>query len=71
MVKTTAVATLYTKSASQDGQTALSFMADYTDARNKEWAMWTPSLSLNMTVIDSVAEQFVQGQTYLLTIQPK
>lgn len=66
MAKITAVATLTSKQPG-DGQTALSFHADYSDERNKEWARYTPGLSVSMHVIDSVAEKFEQGETYLLT----
>jgi hypothetical protein len=69
MSKTTAVATLYTKGESRDGQTALAFSADYADERNKEWSKYTPALSVQMTVLDSVAEQFQQGGRYLLTFE--
>ena len=64
--KITAVATLYSKEAKGDGQTALAFQADYNDERNKEWAKYTPGLGVQMTVIDSVADNFEQGSTYLL-----
>jgi hypothetical protein len=69
MSQITAVASLYTKGESSDGQTALAFGADYNDERNKEWAKYTPGLSVNMTVIDSVAEKFEQGGRYLLTFE--
>lgn len=69
MSKTTAVATLYTKEAKTDGQTFLAFSADYQDERNKEWAKYTPALSIQMHVLDSVAEQFEQGKNYLLTFE--
>lgn len=65
----TAVATLYTMGESQDGQTALAFSADYADERNKEWSKYTPALSVGMTVLDSVAENFEQGGRYLLTFE--
>lgn len=67
MSKTTAVATLYRKEATTDGQSVLSFNADYSDERNKEWAKYTPALSLSMNVIDPVAEGFKLGGRYLLT----
>jgi hypothetical protein len=69
MSKTTAVATLYSKTELQDGQVTLSFTADYSDERNKEWAKYTPALSVGMTVIGSVAENFEQGRRYLLTFE--
>ena len=50
-----------------DGQVALSFTADYADERNKEWAKYTPALSLQMTVLESVADKFAVGQPFTLT----
>jgi hypothetical protein len=69
MSKITAVASLYTKGESHDGQTPLSFGADYNDERNKEWAKYTPGLNISMTVLDSVAEQFERGGRYLITFE--
>lgn len=69
MPKTTAVATLYTKGESRDGQTQLNFNADYSDELNKEWSKYTPALSVSMTVLDSVADNFLQGKQYLLTFE--
>lgn len=69
MSKTTAVATLSTKGASNAGQTQLSFNADSNDERNKAWAKYTPALSVIMHVTDAVAEQFEQGARYLLTFE--
>jgi hypothetical protein len=69
MAKTTAVATLNTKTDAGNGQTNLFFAADYNDERNKEWAKYTPGLSVHMGVLDSVAEQFEQGARYLLTFE--
>lgn len=69
MARITAVATLYTKGESNGGQTPLQFGADYNDERNKEWAKYTPGLSVQMHVLDSVAEQFEQGGRYLLTFE--
>lgn len=65
----TAVASLYTKGDVMDGQVALVFCADYADERNKAWAKYTPGLTVNMTVLDSVADQFEQGGRYLLTFE--
>ena len=39
-------------------QAALTFGADYTDGRNKEWALYTPGLHLSMTVKGAVADRF-------------
>lgn len=68
-MKTTAVAALYNKDDRQLGQTTLFFQADYNDERNKAWAMYTPALAVQMTVLDSVAEQFTQGGRYVLTFE--
>jgi len=65
----TAVATLFSKDAKGDDQTLLGFGADYNDERNKAWAKYTPGLSLQMTVLDSVADNFDQGGRYLLTFE--
>jgi hypothetical protein len=63
----TAVATLQTKGESNSGQTPLAFAADYNDERNKEWAKYTPGLSVQMNVLDEVAEKFEQGGRYILS----
>lgn len=67
---TTAKITVQGKTAAGDGQTLLTFAPDYNDGRNKEWAKYTPALSLSMTVLDSVAEHFTPGQAYVLTFEP-
>ncbi|QYC54920.1 hypothetical protein SEA_POPPER_1 [Arthrobacter phage Popper] len=69
MSQITAVATLSTKMPQSEGQTTLNFYADYNDERNKEWSKYTPGLSVNMLVLDSVAEKFDQGGRYLLTFE--
>jgi len=69
MPKTTAAVTLYSKGEPSNGQTQLNFSADYDDKLNKEWAKYTPALSVSMTVIDPVAENFLQGKQYLLTFE--
>lgn len=69
MTQITAVANLTSK-RDIDGageQVQLGFNADYNDERNKEWARYTPGLSVTMTVIGSVAENFDLGGRYLLT----
>lgn len=67
--KTTAVVTLATKGPSNDGTVALYFSANYNDDLNKEWSKYTPALAISMTVIDSVAENFLAGKPYLLTFE--
>ena len=71
MTKTTAVATLHTKTQNSDGQTTLGFAADYNDPRNKVWSKYTPAFSVNMVVLDEVAEQFKHGETYVVTFESK
>lgn len=58
------------KSPNGSGETVLNFTADYADGRNREWAKYTPSLSLSMTVLDEVAEQFGDhGSKFALTFE--
>lgn len=71
MSAVTAKVFLSGKTPSGDGQTALSFTADYADGANKEWAKYTPALSLSMTVLDEVAEHFGEhGAKFTLTFEP-
>ena len=51
--------------------TILTFGADYRDDRNKEWASFTPALTLTMTVKNEVAAHFEPGQSYTLTFTPE
>jgi hypothetical protein len=69
MKRVTAKVELRGMSSNGDGQTALEFGPDYHDDRNKEWAKYTPALSLSMIVLDSVAEHFAQGGKYTLTFE--
>jgi hypothetical protein len=72
MTQITAVATLYRKEKTSDSeQTQLAFTADYADERNKEWAKYTPALSLNMNVLNSVAEHFDLQGSYLITFDKR
>ena len=71
MAKVTAVATLHTKHPSIDGVTSLVFAADYNDPRNKVWSKYTPAFSVNMAVIDAVAEDFKVGEVYEVTFEPR
>lgn len=49
-----------------DPQVLLHFAPDYQDEANKEWAYYTPALSLQMTVRGSVADNFPMGQKVTL-----
>jgi hypothetical protein len=53
-----------------DEQTVLRFSPDCNDGRNKEWAKYTPALSLIMTVLNEVAEGFEVNNTYDLVLMP-
>lgn len=44
----------------------VTFLPDYADDRNKEWARWTPGLSLTMGLRGSVADRFETGKAYTL-----
>lgn len=54
-----------------DRQVNVSFGADYADGRNKEWARYTPGLSLTMGLRGAVADQFEVGKPYILTFEPE
>lgn len=56
---------------SHDGQVVLTFSPDYQDGRNKEWSLYTPALSLTMTVKGEVADHFAVGQNFTLTFTPE
>jgi hypothetical protein len=68
-MKVTAKLIVTGKTPVADGQQALSFMPDYNDGRNKEWAKYTPALSLGMSVLESVADLFAVGQTLIMTLE--
>jgi len=50
-----------------EGTTDLVFNASYEDGKNAEWAAKTPTLSLQMQVVDSVAQQVAVGDEITLT----
>ena len=57
------------KSESGEGegrQSVVTFSADYADGRNKEWSLYTPSLSLTMTLKGEVADRFEPSKAYEL-----
>ncbi|GAA0528901.1 hypothetical protein GCM10010172_06900 [Paractinoplanes ferrugineus] len=70
----TAKVTCQHKNESGDGeqrQVIVTFVPDYADGRNKEWSLYTPSLSLSMTLKGAVADQFEAGKAYTLTFEPE
>jgi hypothetical protein len=66
----TAKISLASKTESKD-IVQLTFGADHLDGRNKEWAAFTPSLNLTMTVKPEVAALFTVGAAYTLTFTPQ
>lgn len=52
-------------------QVTVGFQPDYADGRNKEWSLYTPALSLSMTLKGAVADLFEVGQAYTLTFTPE
>jgi hypothetical protein len=52
-------------------QVNVSFHADYADGRNKDWARFTPGLSLTIGLRGSVADKFEAGKSYILTFTPE
>ncbi len=52
-----------------DDSTTLYFGPDYEDGRNKEWAVFTPALSLTMTVKNEAAAHFNQGDAFTLVFE--
>jgi hypothetical protein len=52
-------------------QSVVTFVPDYADGRNKEWSLYTPALSLSMTLKGDVADRFEPGTAYTLTFEPE
>jgi hypothetical protein len=48
-------------------QVVVTFTPDYADGRNKEWSLYTPALSLSMTLKGEVADRFEPSSRYTLT----
>ncbi len=70
-VQITAKVICRTKAPHGEDEVALAFDADYDDGRNKEWAKYTPSMSINTTMRGSVGDHFEPGKSYLLTFTPE
>lgn len=47
----------------------LRFTPDYNDGRNKEWAVFTPTLDLTMQVRRGACDNFTAGKNYILTFE--
>lgn len=54
-----------------DETTLVGFSADYNDGVNKAWSKWTPTLALQMTVKNEIADQFPYGRKFTLTFNPE
>ena len=69
---TTAKVIVTSNRPTPDGeQHTVSLGADYNDGRNKEWAKYTPGLSIQITVLPEVAERFPVGQAFELRFVPE
>lgn len=55
--------------ADDNRQVVVTFTADYNDGRNKEWSLYTPALSLSMTLKGAVADAFAPSKSYTLTFE--
>lgn len=66
----TAKVKLQSKTPIGEDEVQLNFAADYEDGRNKEWAKYTPGLSLIMSVKEAVGEPFNVGDPWTLTFEP-
>lgn len=51
-----------------DDPVSVTFLPDYQDERNKEWATATPALSLSMTMKREIADLFEQGEAIDITL---
>lgn len=54
---------------SENGGTRITFYPDYADGRNKEWAVATPNLFVDMTVNGDVESQFEPGDVFTLVLE--
>lgn len=52
-------------------QATVTFGADYADGRNKEWSLYTPALSLSLTLKGAVADRFEVGKAFTLQFVPE
>jgi hypothetical protein len=67
MVTAKIVCTSKTESGEGDNrQVVVGFSPDYQDGRNKEWSLYTPALSLSMTLKGDVADRFEPSKAYTL-----
>lgn len=55
--------------AGEHRQAVVKFGAD-NSPENKDWSLYTPALTLDMTLRGAVADRFEPGQAYTLTFEP-
>jgi len=73
-MKVTAKAIVNSKSEEMDDdgnvkQATVSLFPDYADGRNKEWALYTPTLSVNMSLKGNVASFCKVGDHVTITFE--
>ena len=71
---TTAKVRVHSVTPNGADQVTVGLSAHYRDGDNEinqEWAKWTPSLSLSITVKAELADRFPVGQAFLLTFTPE
>ena len=60
----------WTQGKDNDPVAAVLLVPDYADGRNSEWAKYTPSGTISMTITNPVAiEQFTQGRQFTVTFE--
>lgn len=72
MSTVTAKVKVWTKNENGEGdgrQATVTFGPDYADGRNKEWSLYTPSITLTMLLKGDVADKFQLGKSYTLTFE--
>lgn len=52
-----------------DRTVTVTFVPDYADGRNKEWARWTPGLGLTMGLKGAVADHFELQGKYTMILE--
>lgn len=70
----TAKVRVHTVTPYADGQVGIGLSANYREDDNlinQEWAKYTPTLGITMTVKAEVAHHFPMGQAFLLTFTPE
>jgi hypothetical protein len=69
MSRFTAKAVIMSTTNHGDGQTIIAMNAGYANGENKQWAKYTPTLSVSMSVIDEIAAPFKPGKKVDITFE--